>query len=85
MVDMVDTTYELINVAREWVDAVENQVSDVWQDLKITTPLSLAEIALDLIGNDDESTIDEILNRNTTLIDINAVPVGVSLSIPVSL
>jgi len=85
MVDMVDTTYELINTAREWVDAVENQVAGVWQNMRITTPLSIAEIALGLVGKDDEDTIDLILSRNPTLIDLNAVPVGFELSIPISL
>lgn len=85
MVDMVDTTYELINTTREWVDAVENQVAGVWQNMKIVTPLSLAEIALELIGKDDEDTIDLILERNPTIIDLNAVPVGTELSVPVSL
>ena len=40
--------------------------------------------ALDLIGDDTEETIDLILERNPTLIDINAVPIGFELSIPVT-
>lgn len=85
MIDMVDSAYELINTARDYVDAVENQVSDAWQNLKITTPLSLAEIALDLIGDASEETIDLILDRNPTIIDICALPIGVEISIPVNL
>jgi prophage DNA circulation protein len=85
MIDIVDSTYELLDEARRFVDAMEKQSGSVWQDLKITTPLSLAEIALELIGNDTEETIDLILDRNPTLIDLNAVPVGVTLSIPVVL
>jgi prophage DNA circulation protein len=84
MVDMVDSTYDMLNEARNFVDAVEQQIGSVWQDLKVTTPLSLAEIALELIGDDTEETIDLILDRNPTLIDLNAVPVGVTLSIPVA-
>lgn len=85
MIDMVDTTYELIATAREYVDAMEKQAGDVWQLLQVTTPLSLAEIALELAGDDSEETISLILGRNPTLIDICAVPIGVELSIPVSL
>jgi len=85
MIDMVDTTYELIDVARDYVDAMEKQVADVWQNLRIDTPLSLAEIALELVGDASEETIDLILDRNPTLIDICAVPIGVTLSIPVNL
>ncbi len=85
MVNLVDSTYELLNTARDYVDAMEKQVSDVWQNLMITTPMSLAEIALELIGDASEETIDIILDRNPTLIDICAVPIGVELSIPVNL
>ncbi len=84
MADMVDSTYSVLKEARNFVDAMEQQAGNVWQDLKITTPLSLAEIALDLIGDDSEEIIDLILERNPTLIDLNAVPVGVQLSIPVA-
>jgi hypothetical protein len=85
LVDMVDSTYELINIGREYVDAMERQVSDVWQSVKITHPLSVAEIALELVGNATEDTIDTILDRNPALIDICAVPIGTELSIPVNL
>jgi len=85
MVDMVDTTYELINVARDYVDAMQDELGSVWQNLQITTPLSLAEIALDLMGDDSEDAIDLILARNPTIIDLCAVPIGTQLSIPVKL
>ena len=84
MIDMVDSTYELLDDARNFVDAMEQQIGSVWQNLQVTTPLSIAEIALDLIGDDTEETIDLILERNPTLIDINAVPIGFELSIPVA-
>jgi hypothetical protein len=83
MVDMVDTIYEVINDAREYVDAMENQLGSIWQSLEVTTPLSLAEIALDLVGKDDDDTIESILARNPTIIDLCAVPIGTQLSIPV--
>ena len=84
MVDMVDETYSLINVARDYVDAVERQVGTAWQDLQVKVPMSLAEIALDLIGDASEETIDMLLDRNPTIIDICAVPIGTALSIPVA-
>ncbi len=84
MIDMVDSTYELLNEARDFVDAMEQRIGSVWQNLQVTTPLSIAEIALDLIGDDSEETIDLILERNPTLIDLNAVPIGFELSIPVA-
>ena len=85
MVDMVDNTYDLLNEARNFVDAMEQKTGSVWQDFKITTPLSIAEIALDIIGNDTEETIDLILDRNPTIIDLNAVPIGLQLSVPVDI
>ena len=85
MVDMVDSTYELINVARDYVDAMQDEVSTVWQAVQVTNPLSLAEIALDIMGDDSEDAIDKILSRNPTLIDLNAIPIGTQLSIPVTL
>lgn len=84
MIDMVDTTYELLGDARSFVDSMEQRIGSVWQDLKVVNPISLAEIALDLIGDDAEETIDLILERNPTIIDLNAVPVGFTLSIPVA-
>ncbi len=85
MVDMVDTTYELINTARDYVDAMQDEVSTVWQAVQVTNPLSLAEIALDIMGDDSEEAIDTILARNPTLIDLSAIPIGTQLSIPVTL
>jgi hypothetical protein len=84
MIDLVDSTYELLDVARDWVDSVQNQVGSVWQNLKVTSPVSVAEVALELIGEDTEDVIDLILDRNPTLIDINAIPVGFQLSVPVA-
>ncbi|MEE9367152.1 MAG: hypothetical protein V3W44_10720 [Dehalococcoidales bacterium] len=85
MVDMVDTTYELLDTARNYVDAMADEVSTVWQNLQVTNPLSVAEIALDLMGDDSEEAIDLILSRNPTIIDLLAIPVGTELSIPVTL
>lgn len=85
MVDMVDKTYYLLDVARDWVDSVERQASTVWHPFKVRNPLSLAEIALSIVGDDSEDVIDAILNRNPTLVDICAIPPGVELSIPVTL
>ena len=84
MIDMVDSTYELLDDARTFVDAMEQSIGSVWQDLQVVTPLSVAEIALDLIGDDTEETIDLILDRNPTIIDLNAIPIGFKLSIPVA-
>jgi len=83
MIGLVDSTYELIAEARGFVDAMEKQVSQVWQDFQVVNPLSLAEIALEFMGDASDEAIDTLLDRNPNLIDICAVPVGVSLSIPV--
>ena len=85
MIDMVDVTYEVLNTARDYVGAMEQQFGTVWQNLLITRPLSLAEIALDLMGDASDDTIQLILDRNPTIIDICAVPIGLEISIPVAL
>jgi hypothetical protein len=85
MVSIVDSAYELIDVTRTWVDTMANQAESVWQDFRVLHPLSLAEIALDIMGDASEETIDLLLERNPTLIDVTAVPIGVNLSVPVVL
>jgi hypothetical protein len=84
MTEMVDSTYELVNECRGFVDTMKNEVASVWQDFQVVHPLSLAEIALEIVGDASEETLDLLLDNNPTLIDINAIPVGVALSIPVS-
>jgi hypothetical protein len=85
MVDIVDSTYELLNEAWDFVEVMKNETAQVWQDFQVVHPLSLAEIALDIMGDASEETLDILLNNNPTLVDICAIPVGTALTIPVTL
>lgn len=83
--DVESGVLSVINQARGCVDAMENQVSEVWQQFKVVNPVSVAEVALSLVGDASDEIIDQILDRNPTLIDVNAIVTGVELSIPVIL
>jgi prophage DNA circulation protein len=78
-----DLTYDVLNSARGVVDALEKQAVDVWSAFKVVDPVSIAEVALDFLGVDDDDTIQQILDRNPQIVDINAIPVGVEISVPV--
>jgi hypothetical protein len=45
--------------------------------------VSIAEIALEYLGTDDDEAIQLIIDRNPQIIDVSAVLPGVELSIPV--
>jgi len=85
LIDIGDKTLEIINLANEAIGEMERQVSDVWQTVKVTNPVSLSALALELMGDATEESINLILDRNPTLIDICALPTGVEISIPVIL
>jgi len=85
MVDMVDSTYELVNDAFDFVQVMKDAVASVWQEFKVTSPLSLAKIALEIVGDATDETLDLLLNNNPGLVDICAIPPGTALSIPVDI
>lgn len=79
-----DLIYETLSAARGVVNTVSRQSTSVWQAFDVIDPVSIAEVALELIGSDDDETIQRILDRNQSIVDLNAVPPGTTISVPVT-
>jgi hypothetical protein len=82
--DIQDLTYAAIDAARDVVDAMEQQTGNVWEEFTAMATVSVAELAREFIGFDDDESIQRILDRNPQLIDVSAILPGVSISIPIT-
>jgi prophage DNA circulation protein len=80
---MDSLTYAVIDAARTCIGAATDQVTNVWRTLRTTTPVSVAELAVDWLGSDDDDSIDAILAANPQIVDLNYVPTGIELQLPV--
>lgn len=80
-----DFTYDLMGAARSVVDAAQQDVAAVWEPIKTTIDRSVADVALQYLGADDEDAENKILQSNPGIIDLNLIPAGFDLLIPVEL
>jgi len=83
--DMMDTALDLANKARQCVDAAQDELATVWEPFQVRGSLSVAELARDWLGSDDDDAIDQILDSNPSIIDINSIPEGMDILIPIAI
>jgi len=78
-----DLVYETIDAARDCVNSMERQLGNVWEEFQVRGSVSIAELAREFIGADDDDSIQLILDRNPQIVDVSAILPGVSVSIPI--
>jgi hypothetical protein len=80
-----DLVYCTIATARECVDSVQNSLSGALQPFKVVSPVGLWEVARNLMGSDDEDTIAQLLALNPSVVDLDCLPSGLELQVPILL
>jgi len=81
--DLPDLAYALVDAGRVAVDALVSASTTVWQPLQTSAPMGLDAVALEFLGSSDDDAIDRILSANPELIDLIALPPGVTVWLPV--
>ncbi|MHC4890898.1 MAG: hypothetical protein ACYTEO_15700 [Planctomycetota bacterium] len=81
---IIEPTFELIDAARATVESAHEVTKNIWQDFQIKLPLSVGELAQDWLGEDNEENRDLILEKNPTIVDVNHIPSGESVILPVT-
>ena len=80
---LVDACYASIAAARAVVDSVGSEITDMWTSLDVPIDRTIDSILEEHFGEVSEEYLDTLLSSNPELIDLVAVPAGVSLRLPV--
>ena len=78
-----DAAYAVINAAQDAVTAAQQETAVVWEPFTVIEELSVAELAIDWLGEDSDKNITLILESNPAIIDVNAVDSGFELLVPI--
>jgi hypothetical protein len=82
----VDAAYNALASARDAVDAAQRLTAMTWQPSLLVEDVSVSALARDWLPDLTEAdAIDQILESNPGILDLNVVPAGVELLIPVPL
>ena len=83
--DIIDASYSLVRAARDCVDAAQSEAATILQPFKVATPVGVAALCREFLGSDDDDMIDLFLESNPTIIDLNAIPSGLDIVLPVAI